>query len=175
MNAHEIELDSGAWSWRVARLEGNASSYQAGERPAGQADPDPREDTQTVLLLEAPGDPENWMSRNLPRGVGGSDIDEDDVVRMARHPDRRQVVDGDGKVWRVEPVEKPEAVRETHDFERSAPKVRATSAGGPERIVSLPENRPLGAVSHDELLRAIGSHGEESRGVGAGPDPDRST
>ncbi len=157
MNEGRIELESGPWDWRVADLEGQADGYLAGARPAGEADPDVARDAgpQSVLLLERPGNPDSWMMKELPAGAADEEIPEDRVVELARDADRRQLVDGDGKVWRMDAIPDPESIRKGAEFERGAHEIRATSDGGPERIIPLPGNRRLGTMSRDELLRIV--------------------
>lgn len=157
MNEGHIELESGPWDWRIADLEGQAGGYVAGARPAGEADPDAARDTgpRSVLLLEKPGEPDSWMIKDLPPGAADEDVSEDRVLDLARDANRRQIVDGDGKVWRLDAIPDPEAVREEADYERGAHEIRATSDGGPERIVPLPGNHRLGTMSRDELLGII--------------------
>lgn len=156
MNEGRMELDSGPWAWRITELEGGSRAYVA-NHPAGEADPDPDTAgaTQTILLLEHPDNPDRWMATDLPPGAAGEDVSGDELRTLARNPDRRQFMDPDGKVWLVERIDPPEAVRQGQGVDRSARHVRVTSEGGPERIVSLPEGRPLGTLNREELLSSI--------------------
>lgn len=155
-----MELESGAWSWRVEDLAMATGPYVAGFRPPGDADPDAETDAERVeadgrlvLVLEDPENPDHWMARAIRTGDGESS--EDELKELARDPDLRQIVDEEGRIWRIERMERPDAVRETADFDRSAPKVMATSEGGPERVVSLPEGGRIGTLTRDALLEAI--------------------
>lgn len=161
MDEGHIELESGTWRWRVTDLQGDANPHPQGFRPVGDTDPDEApgpaaEDGQTILMLEDPEDPEHWMVRDLASGAGADGLSEDDVAAMARDPDRRQLTDPDGAIWRVERIEKPEAVRKDVEFERAAVKVRFSSEGGPPRLAALPEGRTLGTMGREELLGLIG-------------------
>jgi len=155
-----IELESGAWRWRVDDLALATEAYGAGRRPEGDVDPDVEGDGEEVerpdrpsLFLEDPDDPEHWMARALPDGR--VDPSEDELRELAREPDLRQIRDEDGSLWRLEPVDKPESVLEDVAFERSSVKVKVSREGGPERVVSLPDGGMLGTVPREGLLQAI--------------------
>lgn len=155
-----MELESGAWRWRLEDLAVATGPYKTGLRPESDADPDAEADAErseedggSVLVLEDLEDPEHWMAREIPWREG--DPSESELHELARDPDLRQVVDDDGRVWRIESLDKPAAVREDAAFERSTPKIRAAKEGGPERVVSLPDGGRLGTLRRDALLEAI--------------------
>jgi hypothetical protein len=160
MDEGQIELESGTWRWSVTDLPGDTNPHAEGFRPVADADPDEApapsaEDGQTMLMLQDPEDPEHWMVRDLPDTAAGDGLSEDDVAAMARDPDKRQLTDPSGGIWRIERIEKPEAVREDVDFERADIKVRISSEGGPPRLVPLPNGRTLGTMRREELLTLI--------------------
>lgn len=153
-NEGRIELDSGAWNWRVTD-KAATDPYKVGNRPAGEGDPAPRPERGPVLVLEDPSDPEHWMARELDRALHGEEITGKSVSSLSEDADRRQVVDDQGTVWRVEKIDGPGATREDADVERPPMKVRVTSEGGPARTISMPEGRFLGQLTREELLKLV--------------------
>ena len=159
MAERRIEIESGEWDWRITEPESSQSPYVSGlVHPTGDADPDSTTDPETaeadpvVLLLEDPENPDHWMSSVLSVEDAEGDLSQDDVLDRARTPDVRQRPGRDGRIWRAVRIEKPEAVVENAEFERSAEHVRVSREGAPERVVPLPGDRPLGTLSRDELL-----------------------
>lgn len=157
-----IKLDSGDWTWRVTELGAGTAPYKVGNRPAGERDPDPRPESPPVLVLEDPNDPDHWMTRELDRALRDEDIAEDDVGALGRDPDQRQVVDPEGKTWKVERIRSPRATRKGADFEEAPEKIKVTSEGGPERTIIMPEGRYLGQLTRKELIQLVGSGPGES-------------
>jgi len=157
MDEGQIELESGIWRWTVTELAGDASPHPQGFRPVGDTDPDESrapaaEDGRTMLMLHDPEDPDHWMVRDLADGAADEGISEDEVAALGRDPDRRQLTDPSGRIWRVERIEKPEAVLEGVEFERADVKVQVSSNGAPPRLVPLPDGRTLGTMKREELL-----------------------
>lgn len=155
MRYGDIELRSGRWKWSVSELRGETVGYVAGARPAGEADPASLEAGQTVLLLEDPQDPEHWMTRELPEGSADQEIAEEELRALAANPDRRSVQDREGTVWTIEPIDRPESVREDAAYERAPRKARVVGDGHQERMLSLPDDRPLGALTREELIDLV--------------------
>ena len=154
MRYGDIELSSGRWKWTVTEL-GDTEGSVAGVRRARGADPDRREGGPRVLLLEDPVDPDHWMTRQVPRRAAEEPIAYEELKALAADPDRRTVRDRQGTVWRIEPIDRPAASREEADFERAPRKVKASADGGQERTLALPDERPLGSMSREELIRLL--------------------
>ena len=152
-----IELDSGQWTWRISEMGAGGTPYTAGKRPAGEGDPDPRPESPPVLVLEDPEDPDHWMTRELDRALRGRELTGKSVSSLGEDPDQRQLVDDEGKTWRLERIGKPGATREDADYETARRKVKVTSEGGPERTISMPDGRYLGQLTRDELIQLVGS------------------
>ena len=155
MRYGEIELSSGRWTWTVAELDGHGAGSVAGARADGETERNGPDGGQTVLLLEDPMDPEDWMTRELPRRTAAEEIPDEELKALAADPDRRTLHDPDGTVWKIEPIDRPEPIREDAEFERAPRKVRVSANGGQERTLSLPDERPLGAVSSEELISLV--------------------
>lgn len=162
MGERQIEVESGKWRWSITRLgRAKRPSVSGFFRPPGEADPDPDAEGPLgdaelpVLLLEDPEDTAHLMSATLSDDVGEDDVSEEELLILARDPDWRQLTDPDGRIWRIERVEKPAAVMEEAEFERSADHVRISIEGGPERVVPLPEGRLLGMLRREELLKLV--------------------
>lgn len=156
MTQGDIELESGPWHWTVTDLEGRTEAYGAGARPAGEADPTARvEDGRALLLLEDPKDPDHWMSRRLPTESADEPLPEAELKRLARNPDRRNLMDEDGTVWKFERIERPEPVREGAESEHASHKVTALAGSGPARTLSLPDDRRLGTATWDEMVELV--------------------
>jgi hypothetical protein len=162
MAERQIEVESGKWRWSITRLRGAKRPSGLGyNRPSGPVDADPEaEDASAdsdlpVLLLEDPDDNEHLMSATLTDDVSEADMSPDEVTDLARDPDWRQLPGPDGRIWRVEKMEKPEAVAEEARFERSANHVSISSDGGPERVLPLPEGVSLGTLTREQLVELV--------------------
>ena len=166
MAERQIEVESGRWRWSIRRMGGAKGPTTSGfSRPSGESDPDPEAEEASgdsdlpVLLLEDPEDTEHLMSARLEDDVREDDVTDDELVALARDPDWRQFTGPDGRLWRVERVDKPEAVMEEAEFERSADHVLLSIEGGPGRLLPLPEGARLGTLSREELLDLAGGEG----------------
>lgn len=157
MRSGTVELSSRRWKWQVTGPGGRTEPSSAGLRESamGDAEPEPRaDDAAGRLELEDPEDPRIRMSRDLP---ADTDIESEEEAReLARDPDVRTVVDDDGDVWSVAPVQRPDpAARNDQDFDRPPLKVRYAREGEPERMGRLPPGRTLGEASREDLLDLV--------------------
>jgi hypothetical protein len=157
MRHGQIELESGTWNWQLTELRGRSGPHRAGERNAGTADPDPDADEsgRNVLLLEDPEHPGDWMTCDLDPTAEPDGIPDEEVASLAREPELRQLTDPEGKVWSFEALPRPESVERTNRFDRPSARVRASSGGGPARVVPLPRDATLGTLTHEELLGLV--------------------
>lgn len=162
MRTGTLELPSGRWRWELADRGGRTEPSSAGVRESamGDAEPaaeDPSEDDPALrLTLEDPEDPRMQMSREL--GARRDPEGDAEIRDLAREPDERTVVDGEGELWRFVPVERPPAAEVDTGFDRPPRKVRfSRAAGAPEAVARLPEGRTLGEATREELLDLLGS------------------
>lgn len=137
-----IQLRSGRWRWRVLDLDEEPRSAGAGPNGGGEQ--------ARLLILQDMDVQENRMQVRIPRHLGepGDDVA---VEALARNPESREIIDGDGSVW---------IVRRAADGEEGAgglcPQPHRVEASriGTQGVVerALPENRALGEVTGEELL-----------------------
>lgn len=157
MQEGRIENEAGSWNWQVTELRGRSGAHRGAGRRPESADPDPEPEPTWVLHLEDPEFPGDWMMCELQPTVDPDDVTEDEVIELARDPDRRQLTDPDGDVWILEPVPRPDAVETERGFDRAQPRVRVSRGGAPRRTLLLPEGRALGHLTRDELLELVRS------------------
>lgn len=140
----EIHLRSGTWTWRV---EEDGPGGGGGDVRNGRV-----ASTVSLLVLQDPQVAENRMEVRIPRHLGEPG-NQAAVEALARHPDRRDLMGGEGELW---------TFRKRGDGDRTpapipAPprEVEASREGEAPVTVMLPENRGLGEVTDEELMDLV--------------------